>query len=208
MVDTMIGFLTNPISQYFSLGTTPEPYQRPSHSQCFVFRCADDRMISIHMSAPQKFWEGMLQAIGRPELKDDPRFATNPLRIKNYDELGRVIAPSFLAKSRLEWVRLLDENDVPYAPVNDFDDVMADPQIHHLATFEQTEHPRMGTVKGLARPVFYDGARDFDKSSAADVGRAHRGDFGRDRTCRPMRSLPCARTKPSEINRRRTWLRR
>ena len=74
MVDTMIGFLTNPISQYFSLGTTPEPYQRPSHSQCFVFRCADDRMISIHMSAPQKFWEGMLQAIGRPELKEGSAF--------------------------------------------------------------------------------------------------------------------------------------
>ena len=67
-------------------------------------------------------------------------------------------------------MRLLDENDVPYAPVNDFDDVMADPQIRHLATFEQTEHPRMGTVRGLARPVFYDGARDFDSRPPPMLG--------------------------------------
>ena len=170
MVDTMIGFLTNPIGQYFASNTTPDPYQRPSHSQCFVFRCADGSMISIHMSAPQKFWEGMLRAIGRPELKDDPRFASNSLRIKNYDELGQVIGPSFLAKSRAEWERLLEKNDVPYAPVNDFDDLMQDPQIRHLGTFEVTEHPRMGTVKGLARPVFFDGARDFDKRSPPVLG--------------------------------------
>ncbi|MCC6777951.1 MAG: CoA transferase [Hyphomicrobiales bacterium] len=163
MIDAMIGFLTNPIGQYFALGTTPGPYQRPSQSQCFVFRCADGRVISIHMSAPEKFWEGMLHAIGRPDLRNDPRFSTNPLRIQNYEELGRTIAPSFLTRTRAEWERLLDDNDVPYAPVNDFDEVIADPQVRHLAIFEQTEHPTMGTVKGPARPVLYDGTRDFDR---------------------------------------------
>jgi crotonobetainyl-CoA:carnitine CoA-transferase CaiB-like acyl-CoA transferase len=170
MVDTMIGFLTNPISQFFSLGVTPDPYQRPSHSQCFVFRCADDRMISIHMSAPQKFWEGMLKAIERPELKDDPRFLTNPLRIKHYHELGEIIAPSFLAKPRSEWERLLETHDVPYAPVNDFAELVQDAHMQHLGTFVTTEHPKMGTINGLARPVFYDGARDFDTKPPPMLG--------------------------------------
>jgi formyl-CoA transferase len=170
MVDTMIGFLTNPIGQYFATGSTPEPYQRPSHSQCFVFRCADGRMISIHMSAPQKFWEGMLRAVGRPELRDDPRFSNNPLRIKNYDELGEVLAPSFLTKSREEWERILEESDVPFAPVNDFGDVFNDPQVRHLGTLEETQHPKMGAVKGLARPVFFDGAREFDRRPPPTLG--------------------------------------
>jgi crotonobetainyl-CoA:carnitine CoA-transferase CaiB-like acyl-CoA transferase len=162
MVDTMIGFLTNPISQFFSLGYTPDPYQRTSQSHA--------RMVSIHMSAPQKFWEGMLATIGRPELKDDPRFLTNRLRIENYEELGKVIGPSFLAKPRGEWERLLEANDVPYAPVNDFADLMQDPQIQHLGTFAEAEHPKMGTVKGLARPVFYDGGREFDTRPPPTLG--------------------------------------
>ena len=45
-----------------------------------------------------------------------------------------------------------------------------DPQIRHLRNIEVTEHPRMGTVKGLARPVFFDGARDFDKRSPPVLG--------------------------------------
>ena len=67
-------------------------------------------------------------------------------------------------------MRLLEENDVPFAPVNDFDDVIADPQIGLLGTFEQTEHPRMWTFQGLARPVFYDGARYFDRRPPPMLG--------------------------------------
>lgn len=161
MIDTMIGFLTNPIQHFFAHGTTPDPYQRPSHSQCFVFRCADDRMISIHLSAPQKFWESLIQVIDRPELKQDERFLTNPLRIKNYQELGRVLEPSFARKPRDAWAKLLEDNDVPFAPVNDFDDVLRDPQVQHLGTITEARHPHMGAVKGLTRPVFYDGERQF-----------------------------------------------
>ena len=65
MVDTMIGFLDQPDRPILRQQHHARSLSRPSHSQCFVFRCADGSMISIHMSAPQKFWEGMLRAIGR-----------------------------------------------------------------------------------------------------------------------------------------------
>jgi crotonobetainyl-CoA:carnitine CoA-transferase CaiB-like acyl-CoA transferase len=170
MLDAVIAFATNPIAQYFATGKTPGPYQRPSQSQCFVFKCADDRMISIHMSAPQKFWEGMLKCIGRPELDSDPRFNSNRNRILNFEVLGDVLAPSFLAKTRAEWEALLDRNDVPYAPVNDFEDVENDPQVQHLGTILNTTHPQMGPQKCIARPVYYNGSREFSVAAPPLLG--------------------------------------
>lgn len=170
MLDAVIAFATNPIAQYFATGRTPDPYQRPSQSQCFVFKCADGRMISIHMSAPQKFWEGMLKTIGHPELDADPRFNSNRNRILNFEELGQVLAPHFLTKPRAEWEALLEKNDVPYAPVNDFEDVENDPQVQHLKTIISAVHPQMGLQKCIGRPVYYNGSRDFAAAAPPVLG--------------------------------------
>lgn len=170
MLDAVIAFATNPIAQYFATGKTPGPYQRPSQSQCFVFRCADDKMISIHMSAPQKFWEGMLKSVGHPELDADPRFNSNRNRIQNFDELGDTLAPFFLEKARAEWEALLEQHDVPYAPVNDFADVENDPQVQHLQTILSATHPQMGTHKCIARAVYYNGSREFNVSPPPILG--------------------------------------
>jgi crotonobetainyl-CoA:carnitine CoA-transferase CaiB-like acyl-CoA transferase len=170
MLDAVIAFATNPIGQYFTTGRTPDPYQRPSQSQCFVFKCADGRMISIHMSAPQKFWEGMLKTIGYLELDADPRFNSNRNRIRNFEELGQVLAPYFLTKTRSEWESLLEQNDVPYAPVNDFKDVENDPQVRHLKTIMTTTHPQMGLQKCISRPVYYNGSREFTAAAPPILG--------------------------------------
>lgn len=170
MLDAVIAFSTNPIAQYFATGRTPDPYQRPSQSQCFVFECADEKQISIHMSAPQKFWEGLLTCIEQPELNEDPRYSTNRNRIQNFNELGETLAPFFKLKPRSEWERLLEDQDVPYAPVNDFAEVELDPQVQFLKTIVEFTHPTMGTRRCVNRPVYFNGSRQFEGSAPPVLG--------------------------------------
>ena len=170
MIESVIAFATGPIGRFFATGRTPSPYQRPSESQCFVFRCSDNRLISIHMSVPEKFWRGLLQAVQRTELFTDPRFETSERRIANYEELGRELKPSFAGKPRSEWERLLEQNDVPHAPVNNFEEVVDDPQVRHLGTFSELMHPVKGVTKSIGRPVSYDGSREFTTAPPPVLG--------------------------------------
>jgi crotonobetainyl-CoA:carnitine CoA-transferase CaiB-like acyl-CoA transferase len=170
MLDAVISFATNSIAQFFRNGETPSPYQRPAASQCFVLRCADGKLISVHLSTPPKFWEALLRAIGRPELAADARFDSAGQRIKNYDVLLEELGRSFLKKKQTEWIVELERLDVPFAPVNDFAAVVEDPQVKHLGTIIQMEHPRMGSVKGINSAVHYDRQREVNRMAPPMLG--------------------------------------
>lgn len=170
MIDTMISFMTNTASFYFSAGVKPDPQLRARHSQCYVLECADQRRMSIHLSTPEKFWLGLLRAIERPELNADPRFGSLRARIENFDELSLILADSFRRRSLADWEPILEAHDVPYAPVNDFEDIEKDPQIAYLRTLHDIRHPTMGPTKSIGRPIFYDGERDFDACAAPLLG--------------------------------------
>lgn len=170
MLDAVISFATNSIAQFFRNGQTPSPYQRPAASQCFVLPCADGKLISVHLSTPPKFWEALLQAIGRPELAADARFDSAGQRIKNYDVLLEELGRSFVKKKQVEWIVVLERLDVPFAPVNDFAAVVEDPQVKHLGTIIQMEHPRMGSVKGINSAVHYDRQREANRMAPPMLG--------------------------------------
>jgi crotonobetainyl-CoA:carnitine CoA-transferase CaiB-like acyl-CoA transferase len=170
MIDSLVAFATNAIAQYLKTGVNPGPYQRPANSQCFVFRCSDNKLIAIHMSKPEKFWRGLLAAVNRPNIADDQRFADNRSRILNYEELGAVLSEIFATRTRSEWSAALEANDVPYATVNKFDEVIADPQVIHRKIVLDMEHPSKGRVRGISRPVVFDGSRDFKASAPPVLG--------------------------------------
>lgn len=170
MIDTMISFLTHPATLYFASGETPDPYFRAARSQCFVFRCADGRMISIHLSSPQKFWEALLGAIERPELAEEERFKTAYARVSNFQEMNRVLSPCFLTHDRDYWEDRLRQHDVPYAPVNDFEAIEKDPHVQYQKTFTDVFHPEKGASKSIARPVLVDGDREFGATAAPTLG--------------------------------------
>ena len=179
MIDAVISFATNSIAQFFRNGQTPSPYQRPAASQCFVLPCADGKLIAIHLSTPPKFWEALLEVIGRPILAADPRFTSAALRIKNYGELSEELGRSFSTRPQAEWTTILERLDVPFAPVNDFAAVVDDPQVKHLGTIIEMEHPRMGRVKGINSAVHYDRQRGLNRTAPPVLGE-HTDDVLRD----------------------------
>jgi len=170
MMEAVIAFIREPFANFFLSGKTPGPLDRPAASQSFAFKCADGKLVGLHLSSPEKFWLGLATAVGRPELARDERFDTRPKRMSNFAALTEELAKSFRLKTRGEWLALLDSNDVPFAPINDLDETMNDPQTVHLKTFVELVHPKMGPVKTITRPVFYDDDREIGATAPPMLG--------------------------------------
>jgi crotonobetainyl-CoA:carnitine CoA-transferase CaiB-like acyl-CoA transferase len=170
MVEAMIAFLRQPYASFFSSGVTPSPLERPSFSSCFALVCADGKMLAIHISSPPKFWEALLSVIPDCRLGSDPRFDTRAKRIENFVALTEELSKPFRFKTRAEWMALLDAADVPFAPINNFTEVMADPQVRHLGIFARYEHAERGTVDVIRPPLFMDGRRPVEGKAPPTLG--------------------------------------
>jgi CoA:oxalate CoA-transferase len=70
--------------------------------------------------------------------------------------LEQALAPTFKTRTRDEWVRRLEANDVPVAPLYTIAEALADPQVSHLQLIEEMEHPVAGTMRFVGAPVGYD----------------------------------------------------
>ena len=67
-------------------------------------------------------------------------------------------------------MNVLEANDVPFAPVNNLQDVLDDPQVRHLGTFYQQAHPTEGEITAIHRPVLIDGVREERALPAPTLG--------------------------------------
>jgi len=159
MMAAMAHFASEPFQHYFVRGILPEPQDRARTSQSFAFGCADGKVIAIHLSSPKKFWDGLLGALERPDLADDPRFAGRMDRVHNYKALEEALRPTFLARPRNEWVQRLTDADVPHAPVLNLQEVLDDPQARHLGIERHVDHPVEGRVRTIANPLVFDRRR-------------------------------------------------
>jgi formyl-CoA transferase len=159
MMESTIAFAPDAFVNFKRYGTKVAPATRASVSQSYAFRCADGRLIALHLSSQPKFWEGLLAATGRQDLAKHQDFATREQRIVNYKSLTQELAKSFATQPRDEWARRLEAQDVPFAPVLDVEEVMADPQVAHMQTFHRVEHPQEGEVWGINPPVHFNGER-------------------------------------------------
>lgn len=158
MLEAMTHFAIEPFAAFFALGETPTSTDRPRLAQAYILRTSDDRLIAIHLSSPEKFWQGLVAALDAPELKEDPRFNPRARRIEEYETL-RVELDSRFARRPLEyWVRRLQAEDVPHAPVNLIDDVVRDPQVEHLGIVVPIESPHTAT-RAVRPAAQFDGVR-------------------------------------------------
>lgn len=171
MLESTIAFISDPFANYNLAGVTPDPLMRVRASQSYALRCADGDLLAVHMSSPQKFWLGLLNALGRQDLATDPRFAERVQRLDNYEQLAEELNRTSITQTRDYWMQRLVENDVPHAPVLTLPEVMEDPQVKHLGTFTTATHPAHGEQTTIRRPVLFDGQRDDQPlQPAPDLG--------------------------------------
>jgi crotonobetainyl-CoA:carnitine CoA-transferase CaiB-like acyl-CoA transferase len=124
---------------------------------------AADGAIMIGISSDQAF-RRLAEALGRPEWADDPRFRTNPDRVRNAPELDGCISAVLASHTVSHWTGVLDRHDVACDPVQTADQVMADPQVAALGQLEPIELAGQGSVLLPRLPL------DFSLTPAAIQG--------------------------------------
>jgi crotonobetainyl-CoA:carnitine CoA-transferase CaiB-like acyl-CoA transferase len=171
MLEAMAHFAVEPFAAFFALGQTPTSADRPRLAQAYILRTADQRLIAIHLSSLEKFWQGLVAALAAPELARDPRFNPRERRVAEYEALRLELDARFVREPLSYWVGRLQANDVPYAPVNRIDDVVVDPQIRHLGIIVPVEAPH--AAREAVRPALQFNGRRATSVSAAPLLDQH-----------------------------------
>ena len=158
MLEAMAHFAVEPFAAFFALGNTPTSSDRPRLAQAYILRTADGRLIAIHLSSLEKFWDGLVAALNAPELARDARFNPRTARIANYEALNAELDRRFAQHDLSHWVERLQLNDVPHAPIKTIDEVVHDPQVEHLGLIVPVESPHSG-AQAVRPPVQFGGMR-------------------------------------------------
>ncbi len=91
-------------------------------------------------------------AIGRPELKTDPRFSSVPARFANVKEYFEIRIGALKTKTTAEWLEIFDRGDVPAAPYHTLDSLLEDPHLADIGFFELKDHPTEGKTRNMRLP--------------------------------------------------------
>ena len=143
------------LNQGFVTGRSPRS-SHPTVTPSQLFRTADGWVFV--MAQLPKFWRLLTDRIGRPELADDPRFATVPARLENRDVLTRELDAVFMTQPTAYWVDLLG-GIVPVSPVNDIAQALDNPFQHRRGMIDSIAHPALDAMRVLANPIQLDGQR-------------------------------------------------
>ena len=165
MLEAMAHFAIEPFAAFFALGATPTSSDRPRLAQAYILHTADQRLIAIHLSSLDKFWDGLVAALEAPELASDPRFRLRQARIDNYDSLNAELDQRFSRRDLAHWIERLGRHDVPYAPINTIDEVVHDPQVEHLGLIVPVAAAH-GAGRSVRPPVQFGGVRESSVHAA------------------------------------------
>ncbi|XVH31608.1 CaiB/BaiF CoA transferase family protein [Haloferacaceae archaeon DSL9] len=104
----------------------------------------------------QKLWRGLCEGIGREELADDERFATNADRVDHMAELEAELETTLKERTTEAWMdRLVDDIGIPAGPVYEVDDALHNPQTEAREVLSEVDHPEFGTVPVIEHPLKY-----------------------------------------------------
>ena len=157
LLDVQVAMLANMNMNYLTSGDSPQragnahqnlvPYQ--------VFECADGHVIIGTGNDSQ--YARFCEAGGRPELATDPRFSSNPQRVRNREQLIPLLAAMVRQKTKETWIGALEACGVPCGPINSVAEAFANPQVVARGMRIDLPHPAAGTIPMVRNPIVYSG---------------------------------------------------
>ena len=153
LLDTQVAMLANLGANYLLTRQAPQragnahqnivPYQ--------VFEVADGHLILAVGNDGQ--FARFCAVAGCADLPQDPRFASNANRVRHRDALVPLLAERMKKRTRSDWLSALEAAKVPCGPINDLDDVFADPQVQARGMSVRVPHPHTDTLQLVASPM-------------------------------------------------------
>jgi crotonobetainyl-CoA:carnitine CoA-transferase CaiB-like acyl-CoA transferase len=163
MLDGQVSLLTLAAARYFALGEIPPRLgtEHPGRVPSATFRCKDGKY--AHITASDQHWAPLCRALGIEEWGS--AFPENSLRVEKRDDVMRMLTERIGCIERAELLKMLDEADVPIGPVNNVEEVLADPHVRARGLVSSFDYPQVGEFKALGLPYRFLG---WDNP---DVGR-------------------------------------
>jgi formyl-CoA transferase len=153
LLDTIVAFGSNQISNYFHSGKLPERWgnAHPNLLPYEVFATSDGHLILGAGNDSQ--WTSFCAAAGRPELARDPRFESMPDRIRNREKLIPLVREIMKERPSKGWIERLEAANVPCGPINNYREVFEDPQVRHRGLKVEIPHPAGVPCPTVASPM-------------------------------------------------------
>jgi crotonobetainyl-CoA:carnitine CoA-transferase CaiB-like acyl-CoA transferase len=146
----------------------PPGYNRITADSRKPFATSDGYLAVVPYTDPQ--WQRFFDLANRPDLAADPRFAKLDARSRNIGELYALLEPIMASKTSAEWIALFSTADLPFAPVNSVDDLLADPHLEAVGFWHSMQHPTEGALKLPGIPVRYSATPGSIRRHAPNLG--------------------------------------
>ncbi|WP_126450998.1 CaiB/BaiF CoA transferase family protein [Sulfodiicoccus acidiphilus] len=159
LLEGQIAWLTHQAGAYFATGQNPKK-MGSAHSSIApyqAFKAKDDYFVLAVGNDEQ--WARFCKAVGAEHLLNDPRFRSNPDRVRNRDALIQELEKVFSTDSSTEWVRRISEAGIPCSRIYKLSDVFTDPHVLARETVQEIDHPRAGKVKQISPPYKLKGSK-------------------------------------------------
>jgi len=153
MLDSQVAWMTYQAGYYFATGQNPGRLgsAHPSLVPYQAFR-TQDGYVNVAIGS-EGLWNRFVTAMAVPQLSTDPRFATNPERVKNRAALIALLEPIFAGRTTTAWGDLFERSGIPAGPIYLMSDLFTDPQVRHRQMVIDMDHPRAGRIKQTGVPV-------------------------------------------------------
>ncbi len=152
LFDSQLAWLTYMAANYFATGENPEP-AGSRHPTIVPYQAFSTRDGFLNVAVGNDdIFRRFCEALGRPELASDPRYATNPNRVKSRRDLEPLLESLFRGRTTAEWQALMDAHAVPAGPVYRISDIVRNPQVLSRGMILELFHPKAGKIRQFGPP--------------------------------------------------------
>ena len=144
MIEHLYGYTFEPPEGEIGYARVLAPWRRP-------YATKDGHIALLAYTDPH--WQNFWEAVGKPDLKDDPRFDSLKSRSENIAEVYKIAGESLMDKTTAEWVNIFSELQVPAAKINGLEELLDDPQLASSDFFKHMTHPTEGDIVMPDLPV-------------------------------------------------------
>ena len=153
MLDGQISLLTYHANAFFATGKVPNRRgnRHPSITPYETYKCKDG-FLNLGVGN-DSLWVKFCDAVGLDKIKDDQRFQINAERVKNREQLEKILIPFFENYELKEIIEILRNNGIPCGPINNLEDALNNPQVIQREMVQEIQIPEIGKTKITGVPI-------------------------------------------------------
>src|SRR5258708_5503764 len=174
MEEAAYATLTSQLHAYFDSGRVTPRTGNSSHGRVPIgVYPTNDWNVAV-----EAHWHNLLKAMGREELRDDPRFADNAARVAHRAETDAAISAWTSTLGKMEVFAVAKRYRIPLAPVREVDEVMHDRHMHERGFLAEIEHDEIGRVTVPTSPLRFHGADNVPLEPSPKLGQHNAEIYG------------------------------